>query len=274
MVYKGKSGKKNYSRMAKKALSPKKSSSNGIKVMKPVINSALKQYVNKIVNATEETKFMTNSLAYKSNITGTGFNTTGPIGFNTAFNIIPVVSQGVAQGNRVGNRISPVGKLLIRGSLLALPTSATTNPCANLPFYVRVVVWRHKASMTTVTNSDILDDNITIGGVGFAGTIDDLMLPYNKDKYIIGASRTFALQPNSTVGTYSSENLSRYPISKMFKMYIDLPKHLNYNDTSADPSNARWYLSAGVVNFDSSSLVTSNIRCNLTAEAVLQFKDA
>lgn len=270
MAYK-KSGKKN--NKMKSSLS-KKSSSNGIKAMKPVINSALKQYVNKIVNSTEETKFMTNTLAYKSNIAGTGFNTTGSIGFNSAFNIIPVVAQGVAQGNRVGNRIAPVGKLLIRGSLLALPTSATTNPCANCPFYVRVVVWRHKASMTTATNSDILDDNITVGGVGFAGTIDDLMLPYNKDKYVIGASRTFSLQPNATVGTYSIENLSRYPISKMFKMYIDLPKHLSYNDTSADPSNARWYLSAGVVNFDSSSLPTSNIRVTFTAEAVLQFKDA
>lgn len=251
-----------------------KAKNNGIKTQKTVINPALKSYVNRIVRGSEETKYNSLSLAYKSNITGIGFNTTGPVGFNSSFNILPVISQGTGQAQRVGNRVAPVGKLLIRGSLLALPTSAATNPCANCPFYVRVVIWRHKASMTTVTNSDILDDNITLGGTPFAGTIDDLMLPYNKDKYLIGASRTYKLQPNATVGTFSQENLSKYPVSRMFKIYVPLPKHITYNDLSADPSNVRWYMSAGVVNMDGSLLTTSSIRATLTAEALFKFKDA
>lgn len=274
MPYKGKAGKKNYRKMAKKSLSSAKFSSNGIKVAKPAINLALKKYVNKIVKSSEETKILTNSIAYKSSIQGVGFNIATTNGFNSAFNILPVVSQGATSYNRIGNKIEPVGKLLIRGHILALPTSSTTNPCANLPFYVRCVVWRTKASMTTMTNSDILDDNVTTGGVPFDGSLDDLMIPFNKDKYLIGAVRTFKLQPNNTVGTYSSENLSRYPVAQMFKMYVNLPKHITYNDTSADPSNVRWYFSAGVVNFDGSVLTNSSIRAHITAETVMRFKDA
>lgn len=266
--------KKNYQKMAKKSLSKQKLSSNGIKVSAPVVNPALKQYVNKIVKSNEETKILTNSIAYKSNITGIGFNTTGPTGFTSAFNILPVVAQGATQYNRIGNKISPVGNLLIRGHILALPTSSTSNPCPNLPFYVRVVVWRQKASMTTLTNSDILDDNVTAGGVPFDGTLDDLMIPFNKDKFVIGGVKTVKLQPNASVSTYSVENLSRYPVAQMFKMYVKLPKTITYNDTSADPSNCRWYFSAGVVNFDGSILTSSSIRANITAETVMKFKDA
>lgn len=265
--------KRNYARMAKKAV--RKPKANGIKASKPVINPLLKRYVKSVVARGEETKYTTASIAYKSNIVGAGFNTTGPIGYNTITNIIPTVYQGSTNYQRNGNRISPVGNLLVRGHVLALPVSTTTNPFPNTPFYVRIVVWRARASMSTIFNSDILDDNIAPGGTSFDGTLDDMLLPYNKDKYIIASSKTIMLQPNATsTGTYASENLSKFPVSKMFKMYIPLPKVLVYNDTSSDPSNCRWYLSAGVCNVDGTLPISSQWRASITAEALIKFKDA
>lgn len=246
----------------------------GLRVKKTVVNPALRKYVSSLVAKNEETKFFTNSIAYKQSITGSGFNTTGPLGYNTASNIIPIIQQGVGQQQRVGNRITTKGYFMIRGHVLALPTSAASNPYSNMPFYVRIVVWRQKPSMTTVSNTEILDDGNTSGGVPFDGSLDDLMIPFNKDKFQIGGVRTFMLQPNASTGTYSNENLSKYPVSRFFKMSVKLPKTLSYNDTSNDATNCRWYFSAGVVNADGQLAISSIVRAQITAEAVLHYKDA
>lgn len=273
MAYKGKSGKKkNYSRMAKKALASKKSSSNGIKTSQPVINPSLKAVVKRMINNTEEKKFMTASIAYKSNILGTGFNTTSNFGYTTSSSIIPVIQQGIGEQQRVGCKIRPVS-FLCRGHVLALPTG-TSNPYTNIPFYVRVVIWRQKQSMTTLSNTGFLDDGITGGGNDFDGSLDDLMVPYNKDRFQIAVARTFKLQPSANTGTQPAENLSKYPMSALFKFRIPLPKTLVYNDTASDPSNARWYMSAGIVNFDGQLAINSIIRANITAQTVLTYTDA
>jgi len=259
--------KKNYSKMAKKAMG------NGITSKKSVVNPALKSMVKKMVNKTEEVKFFTQAIATKTTILGTGFNTTGNFGFNSGV-ILPQVSQGPGQTQRIGNQISPKGKLLVRGHVLALPTSAASNPFPNMPFYVKLVVWRHKLNYTQTTNSDILDNGFTAGGNPFDGTLDDLSAPLNRDKYDIGAVRTFSLQPNATVGTYSAENLSRFPVSKFFRMYVKLPAKLTYNDAPLEPTNCRWYLSAGIVNHDGSLSVNTNYRANITADSVMRWSDA
>lgn len=271
MGYK-KAGKKNYAKMAKKATA--KATGKSLVVAQPKINPLLKNYVSRLIHGQEEVKFFTNSCGYKQSILGSGFNTTTSMGYTSPNNILPIIQQGVGQQQRIGNRITTKGYLHIRGHVLALPTSSTTNPNANLPFYVKIVVWRQKQSMTTVSNTQILDDGISGGGNDFDGTLDDLMVPFNKNRFEIGAVRTFMLQPNSTVGTYSSENLSKYPVSKFFRMNVKIPKVLDYNDTASDPSNCRWFFSAGVVNVDGSLMINTIARASITAEAVLKYRDA
>lgn len=263
--------KRNYRRGAKKAT--RKPKGNGVKVMQPVINPAIVAYVKQMLGRKNEVKFFTQAIATKTVLNGTGFNTTGNFGFNSGV-IIPQISQGIGQTQRNGNQINPKGKLLVKGHVLALPTSSTTNPFPNMPFYVRIVIWRHKLNYTQTTNSDILDNGFTAGGNPFDGTLDDLNVPFNKDKYDIGGVRIFSIQPNSTVGTYSAENLSKFPISRYFKMYVKLPSKLVYNDAPLEPSNCRWYLSAGVVNHDGTLSVNTNYRANITADATMRWTDA
>lgn len=262
--------KKNYSKMAKKAVSKSK----GLTAKKTVINPVLKSYVNKIVKKQEEVKFFTAPIATKNSILGTGFNTTGNFGFNSASSIIPIIQQGVGQQQRIGNRIATKGYMTVRGHVLAMPTSASSNPYSNCPFYVRIVVWRQKQSFTTISNTQILDNGISAGGNDFDGSLDDLMTPYNKDRFQIGAVRTFMLQPNSTVGTYSSENLSKYPVSKFLRMYVKIPKVLTYNDNALDASNARWYVSAGIVNCDGTLAINTIVRAQITLDCTMRYTDA
>lgn len=260
--------KRNYKRRPQKALK-----SNGIKALKPVINPALKKYVRSIVNKTEEIKMTTSNIAYRASVYGSGFNTTASTGYNTASSIIPVLYQGSGQSQRVGNKVRPLS-FYIRGNLVALPVNATTNTSQNMPFYVRIVVWKQTANSTGLSNIQFLEDGITSGGVDFNGYLDDLMIPFNKDRYTIGAVRTIKLQPNSSSFTTNPENLSKFAVSKLFRMKVKLPKSLNYNDTALDPTNARWYLSAGIVNMDGSTLAATQIRCQITAHAVLKYRDA
>lgn len=264
--------RKNYRKMAKKA---KVSKSNGVKAKKNVINPVLKNYVKRMVRGNDEVKFFTQGIASSSNILGSGFNTTLNYGFTSSSSIIPAIQQGVGQQQRIGNKINTVGRLIVKGYVLALPVNATTNAYINTPFTVRIVVWRQKQNMTAISNTAFLDNGVTGAGNDFDGTLYNLMEPFNKDKFEIGAVRTFQLQPNySTGGVTNLENLSRYPVNRFFRMTVKMPKVLLYNDTGLDPQNARWYMSAGIVQSTGSTIANSNIRATITADAILYYTDA
>lgn len=278
MVYKGKYGKKNYAKMAAKAVKKvmsKPSSGVAIKSKKLVINPVLKSYVGKVVRRNIETKFHTNGIASSAPILGSGFNTTLNYGYTSVSSIIPAIQQGVGQQQRNGNRIFPVGRMIVKGYVLASPVNTTSNAYINTPFTVRIVVWRQKQNYTAVSNTAILDSGVTGAGNDFDGTLYNLMEPFNKDKFDIAAVRTFQLQPNSSaVGISPTENLSRYPVNRFFKMTVPLPRMLLYNDTGLDPQNCRWYLSAGIVQSNGTVIANTNTRATITADSIIYYTDA
>lgn len=263
----------NYRKGAKKpAAKPKK---NGIKVSKPVINPVLKRYVKKIVNGTEERKQFNLNLGEGSAIVGSGISSTGTVyGYTTPSSVIPVIQGGVGVQQRVGNRIRPTS-CYIQGFVRALPVNTANNNHPNDPFYVRIVLFRHKTSMITASNSDIIDDQNTGGGVPFDGSVNRMLMPYNKDKYLIGGSRQFKLQPCSTIGTGALENLAGIPSIGIFKMKVPLPKTMVYNDNlSNEPQNARWYLSVGIVNSSGVLSPNTTVRATFTAQCYINYTDA
>lgn len=264
-------------KMASRVKSTRKPRSNGVKVSKPAINPQLKSYVKRMVKSTEEKKFANLEVAYRAHILGTGFDNAAvptAYGYTTNFNIIPPLTAGTGVANRIGNKVNPTS-CFIRGYLRASPITAVggTNSWPNEPFYVRVVLYRMKSSMTTNVNSDILDNGN--GTEGFDGTLDGMLLPYSKEKFLIAYSRTFKLQaPAGTVGTNVNNDIGGLPVAKFFKIKVPLPKTLSYVDVQTDPSNARWYLAAGVVNTSGNIAAATDIRCTITAESVMYFTDA
>lgn len=265
--------KRNYGRMAKKAVS--KSSKNKIVVSKPIINPVLKSYVRNVVRGSDETKQQTQATATANSILGVGFDVLTGYGWTSTVSIIPTVSQGVGQQQRVGNAIRPVGRLQVKGFVLALPVNTTNNAYSNMPFYVKVVVWRQKQDNNKRDTTGILDNGTTDQGNNFTGSLYDLMTPFNKDKYEIGASKVFMLQPNrAAAGVTTTENIGNYPLTKFFKCSVKLPKVLKYNDTNTVPMNSNWWLSVGICQNDGSSISASNIRATITADTIMRFKDS
>lgn len=265
--------KRNFRKGVKKAASKPKA--NGVRSVKSVINPALKQYVKKMIDKDTETKFFTLDIANKANITGSGFQTTGPYGWNAASSIIPTINQGTGDQQRVGNDIEPVGKLMVKGYVYALPVNSTNNAYVNTPFYVRIVIWRQKMDLTANNNMQILDDNLTDQGRAFDGTLDDLQQYYNKEKYEIGATKTFLLQPNASIGGVTNTETGPYPCSKQFTLYARLPKKIKYNDSSTAVSNCSWFMSAGIVPTNGVwPLPNTVVRAMISATSFIKYKDA
>lgn len=263
-------------KMVKKSMKSVPKKNNTVVVAKPVINPAIKRYVKKLVKSTEEVKVQTSAIATSSAMLGSGFNVTSNYGFWTPSSIIPVVAQGVGQQQRIGNAIKPIrSRMLIRGYVLAAPVNATNNAYQNMPFHVRVVVYRQKQNNNTPNNSGILDSQTTDQGNDFTGSLYDLMTPYNKDKFDIGFTRTFTLQPcSSTGGVTNVDNIGPYPVCRFFKGYIKLPSVLKYNDTNTVPMNSNWFLAAGIVQSDGTLITNSNTRCRITADTIIRYTDA
>lgn len=267
--------KRNYRRGAKKAAP--KSKANGLKVLKPVINPLLKKYVKRMISGTEEKKLANFDVAYRASILGTGFNNNlgaGNYGYSTSVTLVPPVAIGTANANRIGNKIVPKS-CYIRGVIRALPITSVggTNAWPNEPFYVRIVIYKTKLNMDLNLNDTILDNGA--GSEPFDGTLETLLLPYNKDKYVIGATRQFKLQaPPGVSGTLTNNNIGSLPVSKLFRVSLPMPKTLTYVDTNPDPSNCRWFMAVGIVNVSGNIAANTDIRANITCESVLTYTDA
>lgn len=270
--------RRNYKKMAKSSRRPKQ---NGLKAKKYITNPYLVKVIKRLVKKQQEIKTVTSTLFPRINADGimksSGINNqlATPAGATCDISIIPAVGQGTAQGQRNGNKISPVS-LLIRGVVNALPTSATasgTNYYPNMPLYVRIVVYCLRSN-ATINNNDLLLDQGT-SNKNFDGSLSDLMLPYNQERFKIVKSRQYNLQPvyANSDPSGQTENTNKRT-SKMFKMYVKLPKTLTYADNVNDNNKTRYYIAAGVVNYDGTLIGTNDARARIYAEAVLKFRDS
>lgn len=241
------------------------------------VSLAVAKYVKKMIDKDQEDKHDLLNVWTNANCLQSGFDSSSTnSGLTTSNSIIPVVTQGVAVDNRIGNQIRPKS-LIARLILQARPVNPTDNFVAGLPFYVRVVFYNRKDSMTNNNNTTILD----LGGsnTGFTGSLASLLLKYNKDTFNIIKSYTFKMMPAQAVSASSvtsSENMANGFRSHIYKnVRLPIPKKLRYDDTAAQP-NHRIYCAVGVVNADNSSVlpITTGYRLRVSMDTHLIFEDA
>jgi len=267
-------GKRNYKKMAKKALAKPRAKTAYKKASVPL---KIKNFVKRTLDRQQEDKHDLLNVFSNANCQAGGFDSTlTNTGLTTTSSIIPIISQGVGVDQRIGNRIT-AKSLTARLVLMARPVNPTDNYVAGLPFYVRVVFYNRKDSMTNNTNNTILD----LGGsvTNFSGSVASLLLKYNKDTYNIIKSYTFKMAPAQAINASaisSSENMPNGFSSHIFRnISIPIPKKLVYDDTSAQP-NHRIYCAVGVVNADSSAVLPSGTgyRLRVSLDTHLVYEDA
>lgn len=273
MAFKPKYSKSMKSRKMRAPRNVKKS--NGIQTTSIITNPKLKYVVKKLISSQSETKQITSTVfpvvGANGIILGSGINNVAvpAQGMTCVLPIIPQVFQGTGEGQRIGNVINPVS-LLVRGIVNALPTGTTNNNFTNQPLYVRVVVYCLRSNATINVNDGLLDQGTSFKN--FDGSLQDLMLPYNLERFKILKSRTFNLQPMFDP-TLTIDNTNK-ATSKMFKFYLPLPKKLEYADNVGDNNKTRYYMAAGVVNYDGNLLASTDARAKIWCETLLKFKDA
>lgn len=284
--------KRNYKRKALKSSAPKKAIKKAVNKVK--VNN-LKKIVRSVLKSESELKFATQAfLADKVQIRGSGllYNGISQLngwcsGASNVNGIIPAIPQGSAEGQRSGVRVQPKSCYL-RYSLQALTTTdasvgttLNTNPFRGVPFFVRVIVFRHKQNQFDYTQDGICD--VGTGNASLGSDIDTYFRPYNKEDYTIVYSKTHKMSAlrhimNAGGGTVSTENVSNG--SKTFvigRTRLPLPKVLRFSDTSSSPTNyptnQSYFLAVSVCNEDSSVIPTSNLRVEFSAETGLYFTD-
>jgi len=272
-------------RSALKSTAPKKAIKKAINKAKV---SNLKKIVKSVINGSSERKFaMQNFIADKVEITGCGLNYNGTSQLNgwcsgptNQYGILPQISQGTGEGNRIGVKVSPKSCFL-RYSLLARATTDNTavindNPYRGVPFRVRVIVFRHKHSISDFSQANIC--NVGNGNASLTADLDTYFRPYNKDEYTIVYSRTHkmcALRHISGAG-YSVDNVSNNTNTFVTgRANIPLPKLLRYNDTVVTdyPTNVNYFFAIAVVNEDGSTVTTAQKRVTMSAESGMYYSD-
>lgn len=239
------------------------------------VSKNVKAYVDKAIDRNSEDKHMLKNVFSATNCIGGGFDSTGTnIGLTTTDSIIPLVIQGTAVSNRVGNRIN-VKSLLVRLMLEAKPVS-TSNSVEGLPFYVRVVFYNRKDSMTNPTNNTILD----LAGTSTAFTYQNgsLLLKYNTDLFNIISSKTYKMAPcqGDSGGVTSERQPPNGFVSHVLRQFkLKCPKKLIYDDGSSQPMH-RIYCAIGVVNADGQNVqpaITGN-RLQVSLDTHIVYEDA
>nr|QRI44122.1 MAG: capsid protein [Cressdnaviricota sp.] len=279
MPYKG---RRSYKSKAPLRVTPtRKSKSSAVEKVRV---SNIKRVVKSVMTKQIETKVAPyTTIASQQKVYGAGLNYNGVgllNGWASPNGILPPVTQGLGENNRVGNVIAP-NKLVVKYEIKASQTTDGTstvndNPFRALPFLVRMVIYRHRYATDDFGQYGLIDEGGSNVELGANPAL--WMEPYNRDEYIIAYSRTFKMA--SDVHRYSGTTLAIDAMPNNLKQwvygkaYVKLPKKLRYNDTTNIPTNAQWYIAFAVCNQDGSAISTSQQRITVNVRSTMTYKDA
>lgn len=208
-------------------------------------------------------------------------------------NIIPVtpysgafltISQGLGQGQRVGNRIK-VKKLTFKGCVYPKAYNVTTNPT---PAPVQIKFWffydkeEPQAIPTPQTSGDFLQFGNTALGLG--NRLFDQMAPVNTDRYRVLTTRTVKVGYSTYGGTGATGslplqgNLSNNDFKMNANVSVDLMpyivKDVVFRDAATTPTTRGVFMMAQAVYANGSPLASTTIPAEMNWMSDLEFEDA
>lgn len=195
-------------------------------------------------------------------------------------NMLPAVSQGVAQSQRVGDQIRLMSNK-ISGYINLRPYNATTNPYVS-PIIVKmwVVSWKYANAQFTLPSLTDFSTFFQVGSstANFIGNPLDMCRTVNTDVWTIHKTKSFELSVGGSynIGTpVSGQNPSGV---YSHKYYLDVGKYaklLKFNDTIAPqrPSNRNLYLVIQTVRADGTSVAAGDVYCENHYSQSLTFED-
>lgn len=202
--------------------------------------------------------------------------------------ILPNISQGVADNQRIGDQIT-AKSLRLKGFIRFLPQPTNT---VNTTHYghvgIRMMVLSLKQSSNYTTNNNLLSNPLASllrkGGttVGFTGAISDLMAPINTDIFtkhynkVIYVNQSYVITGDGSTNPKVAIDVSK--LVRFFNIKINCRrKQLKYdNSTSAGllPTNFAPFFVAGYsyMNGDPPDYTTTNLQ--ISYDSIFDYEDA
>lgn len=242
------------------------------------VSKNVKSYVHRALKRNTETKIVTTS--YTPTLFNSGISSIGDL-----CTVLPPVSQGTGQNQRIGNNIKPI-KLVIRG-YVCYYTSSSSLADARL-IGARLMCWQDKTNRSYgnsgITNYNLLNNGGT--SLTFDGTVNRWLSPHNNDQFTFFADRRMKLlKPYgySNVGAIASATNAMTSMDKsLFHPFVitinykKLPAWLKYDlvESSTYPTNFAPYLGLGYCDLMGAAADTTSTQLQLSYDATLYFKDA
>lgn len=238
---------------------------------KHTVSLSIKKYVKASIHRSIENKIAKD---FKSNgaLIGPYDGTTDLITFFDISQAL-AIPQGTGQGDRVGNRITPV-RFVMKGHIVINDDTETPQP-KNL--LVRMFFFRSKQEIDAPTTFINLYQN---GNTTQPPTNlpQDMYLSFNKDDYTIYKQRRFSLgSVNNIIGssTIGSNNGINGVQMFTFDLKKYLPKHITFADAFTTPTNVGLYVGFVLCHADGSGLpATPGPLVNISYAISTEYEDS
>jgi len=246
--------------------------------------AVLTKAVNQIVRRNEETKFIVDA-PWKGSGTLAAFTdfTTAITGTGEIYSLIPRVSQGVDDHNRIGQEIRPVSLKAIMTA--SINTRMIASEYVNVHFFFLTCKGvKDQTHVNSVPIGRLLNQGDGTN-TGFSGALYNSQLPVNKSDFTVIKHKVVRLyktqdSPNAqaigsgVLNTIGSGRLNHF---QTIKVKIPTPKKLTYDvATSAIPTNYFPFVVCGwTFPDDNGGTVSSNTNdVRIQGQVQMYFKDA
>lgn len=195
---------------------------------------AVKSYVNKVVSRNIETKI--------NDVEQTGKIVYGVISNAEVYSLLPTLSMGTGEGNRIGNKVN-CKSLTLRMSLYCYNQSTVTPPV-----YFDIYIFKSKNKQVGAgqpTSADMamfLEDGNS--SKQYVGTALDGMRYLNNDMFILCKHKRIVMYNPYQAGISATASINPHKYIR-----FNLTKHIknswNFNDTTNTIENDNLYIAVG-----------------------------
>jgi len=232
---------------------------------RPRAGKVLTAAIKKVVKSQAEKKFMNSNQTYRSN---SGINVGDLVG------VIPAISQGVDDFNRIGDKIRPTS-LIVKVTLCNDNSAYATHNVP--PFTARVFVLSQKNIKSLTGLSGVATGSLLrLSGteIAYLGGTGDNMLPINRDLFTVHGDRKVHFAGQSITGVTQTWTQSNKAVSMTFR--VKCPASFTYDDAISTtlPVNFAPFLAVGYQYDDGQvpDLVNTNLRVQV--EYSVSYTDA
>jgi len=172
--------------------------------------------------------------------------------------LLPILGQGLGQGNRIGNQIHVrSGKLC-----LFINCNRHSGNMINSPLMVRVWVLSYKLVNSNTVPAFTSFFQTGSGTAGFQENMLDMLLPVNKDSFTVYFDQTYKIGLGSVLASNIDTTNNLDNSSFNHRIDVDWGSHfkqvLDYNDSDNVPTNRNLFVVFQAIRADGAATVSDN----------------